>query len=123
MNVLERYKLAAHILERILNGTTDYRHRNNPKFYRVLHIDKSWALVWKAGRSYACNGPCYVSGGIDLVFLNNLKTSCGTEIWDSARDKDGTFRPSMLPWLIETVRQCKCDGKQIRDRVKNRKQS
>lgn len=112
---------ASEILDRLYQGSTDYKHRHNTKLIRVLHIEESkWALVWYSGRSYSCNGPCYVSGGINLVNLSNLRTSSGFVIWDTARDKNGTFRKSYLPWLIDTARQQCPDQQTIRLLVNHR---
>ena len=43
---------AAEILEKVLRGTTEFRHRDNPTRQRIVHIADTWALMWVAGRRY-----------------------------------------------------------------------
>ncbi len=96
------------ILEKVLRGTTDYKHRNNPKRLRIIHLADSWALLWTAGGTYGCGyGPNYVSGEVRLILLpEHLSCNGGFAIWDTARDRQGAATKKKLARIIEVVTDC-----------------
>ncbi len=97
---------AQEILAQTLRGTTEHRHRDNPKRNRILHIEETWALQWHAGSTYGCGyGPSYVSGYVSLVLIPEcLKTIGGLSVWETGRDMQGPVTPKKLASLIEVCR-------------------
>lgn len=99
---------AAEILKKVLYGTTEYQHRDNPKRQRIEHIADTWALMWVAGSRYGCGyGMTYVPGGMQLILLpEGLHCSGGFMIWDSGRDMQGALTKKRIAMIIEVVTEC-----------------
>lgn len=113
---------AEEILDATLRGSTDYRHRSNPKRVKIIHIDESWALQWKAGSSYGCGyGPTYVSGCVDLVLIpEGLRCNHSGGIWDTGRDGQGAMTAKKLARVIEVVsEEIKSGRDEVERRVRN----
>lgn len=97
---------AEEILTLRLAGSTWFKHRNNPKRHRILHIEHDWALHWHAGESYGCGGGHeYVAGGVDLILIPEGLDSYnrGAWMWETARDKQGPVTARKLQRIIEVV--------------------
>lgn len=97
---------AEEILTKRLKGTRWFRHKDNPKRHKILHIASNWALHWHAGESYGCGyGQMYVPGGVDLILIPESLEShaIGSWIWDTGRDSQGPVTAKRLKRLIEIV--------------------
>jgi hypothetical protein len=96
---------AEDILAHRLRGSTWFKHRNNVKRHKILHIASDWALHWHAGESYGCGyGPTYVSGGVDLILIpEGLHAGGGDYLWDTGRDRQGPVTANRLKRIIEVV--------------------
>ena len=99
---------AAEILEKVLYGTTEYPHRDNPKRQRIEHIADTWALMWVSGSRYGCGyGMTYVPGGMHLILIpEGLHCSGYASIWDSGRDAQGALTKKRIARIIEVVTDC-----------------
>lgn len=99
------------ILEKVTRGTTDYRNRNNPKKLKVLYVEDTWALLWRAGSRYGCGyGQTYVSGSVELILIpENIYSGGGPCVWDTGRDAQGTVTPKRLARIIEVVSEEVCE--------------
>lgn len=117
---------ADEILTKRTAGTTWFRHKDNPKRHKILHIANDWALHWHAGESYGCGyGQTYVAGGVDLILIpEGFGSTVGSWIWDTGRDAHGPVTAKKLTRLIEIVtEEIRVDRENVISRVKQKIES
>lgn len=89
-----------------LRGTTDGSSDAKRAKHFVFHVDneRGYALLKSPGGSYSNRSVShYVSGSVRFIWLDKQGTSSGLDVWDNARDKDGTITPKLADELVRKI--------------------